>query len=39
VRFVRGLGVAAVNRFGPARRLFMTEAGGALGDLPELLRG
>jgi 2-octaprenyl-6-methoxyphenol hydroxylase len=39
VRAVRGLGMAAVNRIGPARRLFMTEAGGALGDLPRLLRG
>ncbi|HEY1880211.1 MAG TPA: FAD-dependent monooxygenase, partial [Caulobacteraceae bacterium] len=39
VRGLRGLGMAAVNRIGPARRLFMTEAGGALGDLPRLLRG
>lgn len=39
VRAVRGLGMAAVNRIGPARRLFMAEAGGALGDLPRLLRG
>jgi 2-octaprenyl-6-methoxyphenol hydroxylase len=39
VRLVRDAGVAAVNRIGPARRLFMTEAGGAAGDLPRLLRG
>jgi 2-octaprenyl-6-methoxyphenol hydroxylase len=39
VRAVRDVGMAAVNRIGPARRLFMTEAGGALGDLPRLLRG
>jgi 2-octaprenyl-6-methoxyphenol hydroxylase len=39
VRIARGAGMAVVNRLGPARRLFMTEAGGALGDLPRLLRG
>jgi len=39
VRAARGAGMAVVNRLGPARRLFMTEAGGALGDLPRLLRG
>jgi 2-octaprenyl-6-methoxyphenol hydroxylase len=39
VRLVRGLGMAAVNRVGPARRFFMHEAGGAVGDLPRLLRG
>jgi 2-octaprenyl-6-methoxyphenol hydroxylase len=39
VRLARDLGMAAVNRLGPARRLFMTEAGGAAGDLPRLLRG
>jgi len=38
-RMVRGAGMAVVNRIGPARRLFMTEAGGAAGDLPRLLRG
>jgi 2-octaprenyl-6-methoxyphenol hydroxylase len=31
--------MALVNRIGPARRLFMGEAGGAVGDLPRLLRG
>lgn len=39
LRAVRGLGLAAVNRIGPARRFFMQEAGGAVGDLPRLLRG
>jgi 2-octaprenyl-6-methoxyphenol hydroxylase len=39
LRLVRGLGLAAVNRFGPARRLFMREAMGVAGDLPRLVRG
>ena len=39
VRLVRGAGMAAVNPVGPARRFFMHEAGGAVGDLPRLLRG
>ncbi len=39
LRTVRGIGMAAVNRIGPARRFFMQEAGGAVGDLPRLLRG
>jgi 2-octaprenyl-6-methoxyphenol hydroxylase len=39
LRVARGAGLAAVNRLGPARRYFMQEAGGALGDLPRLLRG
>jgi 2-octaprenyl-6-methoxyphenol hydroxylase len=39
VRLARGAGLALVNRFAPARRLFMQEAGGGLGDLPRLLRG
>ncbi|HEY2481014.1 MAG TPA: UbiH/UbiF/VisC/COQ6 family ubiquinone biosynthesis hydroxylase [Caulobacteraceae bacterium] len=39
VRAARDAGMAVVNRIGPARRLFMTEAGGALGELPRLLRG
>ncbi|RZJ85630.1 MAG: 2-octaprenyl-6-methoxyphenyl hydroxylase, partial [Brevundimonas sp.] len=38
-RGVRGLGMAVVNRIGPARRFFMQEAGGGVGDLPRLLRG
>jgi 2-octaprenyl-6-methoxyphenol hydroxylase len=39
VRAARGLGMSIVNRIGPARRFFMQEAGGAVGDLPRLLRG
>jgi 2-octaprenyl-6-methoxyphenol hydroxylase len=39
MRVARGVGMAAVNRIGPARRFFMSEAGGAVGDLPRLLRG
>ncbi len=39
VRAVRGVGMGIVNRIGPARRFFMEEAGGAVGDLPRLLRG
>jgi len=39
VRLARGLGMAVVNRLAPARKLFMQEAGGALGDLPRLLTG
>lgn len=39
LRLARGVGMSAVNRIGPARRFFMQEAGGAMGDLPRLLRG
>lgn len=39
LRLARGAGLAVVNRIGPARRFFMHEAGGAVGDLPKLLRG
>lgn len=39
LRLARGLGLALVNRIGPARRFFMTYAGGAAGSLPKLLRG
>jgi len=39
IRLARGIGMAAVNRIGPARRFFMREAGGATGDLPRLLTG
>jgi Ubiquinone biosynthesis hydroxylase, UbiH/UbiF/VisC/COQ6 family len=39
VRMARGVGMAAVNRIAPARRFFMHEAGGAVGQLPRLLRG
>ena len=39
VRAARGLGMSVVNQIGPARRFFMQEAGGAVGDMPRLLRG
>ncbi|HWF77232.1 MAG TPA: UbiH/UbiF/VisC/COQ6 family ubiquinone biosynthesis hydroxylase [Caulobacteraceae bacterium] len=39
LRAARGAGLALVGRIGPARRFFMQEAGGALGDLPRLLKG
>jgi 2-octaprenyl-6-methoxyphenol hydroxylase len=39
LRAARDAGMALVNRIGPARRMFMAEAGGAAGDLPRLLRG
>jgi len=39
LRAARGLGISVVNRIGPARRFFMAEAGGSVGDLPRLLRG
>ena len=39
IRLARGIGMTAVNTSGPARRFFMHEAGGAVGDLPRLLRG
>ena len=39
VRIARDIGMSLVNRIGPARRWFMQEAGGAVGDLPRLLRG
>ena len=39
LRLARGVGMAAVNRIGPARTFFMQEAGGAVGELPKLLRG
>ena len=39
MRLARGVGMSVVNRIGPARRFFMQEAGGAVGQLPRLLRG
>jgi 2-octaprenyl-6-methoxyphenol hydroxylase len=39
LRAGRDAGMAVVGRLGPVRRFFMQEAGGALGDLPRLLRG
>lgn len=39
LRLARGLGLAAVNRTPPLKRLFMRHAMGLLGDPPRLLRG
>jgi 2-octaprenyl-6-methoxyphenol hydroxylase len=39
LRLARSAGMAVVNRIGPARRFFMQEAGGALGELPRLFKG
>ena len=39
VRGARDAGMAAVNAVPTARRFFMAEAGGAVGDLPRLLKG
>ena len=39
LRLARRVGMAAVNRIEPARKFFMREAGGAVGDVPRLLRG
>jgi 2-octaprenyl-6-methoxyphenol hydroxylase len=39
VRLVRDLGLAAVNRLPPLKRLFMRHAMGTVGDLPRLVRG
>jgi 2-octaprenyl-6-methoxyphenol hydroxylase len=39
LRLARGIGMSAVGAIGPARRFFMQEAGGAVGELPRLLRG
>jgi len=39
LRLARGAGMALINRIGPARRFFMMEAGGGVGDLPRLLKG
>ena len=39
VRLARGLGLAAVDRLAPLKRLFMRHARGTLGELPRLMRG
>ena len=39
VRLARGLGLAAVDRLAPLKRLFMRHAMGTLGELPRLMRG
>lgn len=39
IRALRTLGLGLVDAIGPARRFFASHAGGAVGDLPRLLRG
>ena len=39
VRLARDIGLAAVNRVPPLRRLFIRHAMGLVGDLPKLIRG
>ena len=39
VRLVRDIGLAAVNRLGPARRFFMRHSMGVQGELPRMIRG
>lgn len=39
VRLLRDLGLAAVNRTAPLKRLFMRHAMGLVGELPRLVRG
>lgn len=39
IRLARDLGLAAVNRMPPLKRLFMRHAMGIVGDLPRLARG
>jgi 2-octaprenyl-6-methoxyphenol hydroxylase len=39
LRLARDLGLAAVNRMPPLKRLFMRHAMGLVGDLPRLMRG
>lgn len=39
IRLARDLGMAAVDRMGPLKRVFMRHAMGLVGDLPRLARG
>jgi len=39
VRLARDIGLAAVNRAGPLKKVFMKQAMGLTGDLPRVLRG
>ena len=39
VRLARDLGLAAVNRVPPLKKVFMRHAMGLIGDLPRLIRG
>jgi len=39
IRLARDMGLAAVDRLPPLKRLFMRHAMGLVGDLPRLVRG
>jgi 2-octaprenyl-6-methoxyphenol hydroxylase len=39
VRLARGLGLSAVNKIGPLKKIFMRSAMGLSGELPKLMRG
>lgn len=39
LRAVRGIGLAAVNRFPPVKQFLMKHAMGVVGDLPRMIRG
>lgn len=39
IRMARDLGLAAVNRMGPLKKVFMSHARGTVGQLPKLLQG
>ena len=39
LKLARNLGLGAVNRIGPLKRVFMRHAMGSIGNLPKLLRG
>ena len=39
LRLLRQTGLAMVNRLGPLKQAFVTEAAGTSGNLPKLLRG
>lgn len=39
IRLARDLGLAAVNRMGPLKKVFMSHARGTVGQLPKLLQG
>ncbi|MBN8649672.1 MAG: FAD-dependent monooxygenase, partial [Caulobacterales bacterium] len=39
LRLIRNIGLGVVDKIGPMRRFFARHAGGAIGDLPKLLKG
>ncbi|MDX1784139.1 MAG: hypothetical protein R3361_08275, partial [Aequorivita vladivostokensis] len=39
LRTARDLGLATLNKVGPAKKFFMKHAMGVVGDLPRLIRG